>query len=161
MTIWIDNSTSMDIFEDYDRLIENTVNSCIELEQFPTNIEVSVSIVDNLQIQKLNFQFRNIDSPTDVLSFPMLDFKNIDKDSIADENINRDTGDIILGDIIISIEQAIKQSNEFGHSIQREIAFLTAHSMFHLMGYDHQNPDDEAIMIKKQKEALARIGILR
>ncbi len=155
MTVWIDNQTDNCIFEDYENLLREIVFLCIKEEKYSENIEVSISIVYNEQIQALNKEFRNIDKPTDVLSFPMIEFEN------NNFNLNIDTNEIILGDIIISIEKAIEQAIEFGHSLQREIAFLTAHSMFHLMGYDHQNDKDEYIMKQKQEKILTSINLTR
>ena len=106
----------------------------------------------NNEIQKLNKEFRNIDKETDVLSFPQLTFE---EGEIADINEN---DEIILGDIVISIDKAKQQSEEYGHTLQREIAFLTVHSMLHLMGYDHMKEQEEKEMIEKQKEILQKAG---
>lgn len=163
VTIWIDNENEFDVFEDYQNVIETVVKACIEEENYPSNIEVSISIVDNKEIQRLNLEFRNIDRATDVLSFPMINFNNnLNLDSVDIKDcINIDTKEIVLGDIIISVEQARKQALEFNHSLKREIAFLTAHSMFHLMGYDHEDIDEEKVMIEKQEKVLSKIGITR
>jgi len=162
MTIWINNDNDFDIFENYQSVIEDVVKACIEEENYPQNVEVSISLVDNEQIRKLNSEFRNIDKHTDVLSFPMINFKeNSSLDDIDIKDcINIDTKEIVLGDIIISVEQAKKQSEEFNHSLKREIAFLTAHSMFHLMGYDHMQTQEEKIMIEKQKKVLSKLKII-
>lgn len=164
MTIWIDNQTENEIFQNYEDILKDIVKACIQEENYPENIEVSISIVDNTEIQKLNNEFRNIDKCTDVLSFPMLKFENNNlrlDDKIINESINRDTNEIVLGDIIISIEKATSQANEFGHSLQREMAFLTAHSMFHLMGYDHEEILDENIMKQKQENVLTKKKFIR
>lgn len=164
MTIWIDNQTENTIFENYENILKDIVKACIKEEKYPENVEVSISIVDNEEIQNLNNEFRNINKSTDVLSFPMLKFENnnlgLDDKKIHD-SINMDTNEIVLGDIIISIEKAIEQANELGHSLQREVAFLTAHSMFHLMGYDHENILDENIMKQKQENVLTKKNLLR
>lgn len=163
MTIWIDNENEFEVFEDYKNVIETVVKASVEEENYPSNIEVSISIVDNKEIQKLNLEFRNIDRATDVLSFPMINFNNnLNLNSVDMKDcINIDTKEIVLGDIIISVEQARKQALEFNHSLKREIAFLTAHSMFHLMGYDHEDADEEKVMIEKQERVLSKIGITR
>jgi len=162
MTIWINNNNDFDVFENYQSVIEDVVKACIEEENYPQNVEVSISLVDNEQIRKLNSEFRNIDKHTDVLSFPMINFKeNCSLDDIDIKDcINIDTKEIVLGDIIISVEQAKKQAEEFNHSLKREIAFLTAHSMFHLMGYDHMQTQEEKIMIEKQKKVLSELKII-
>ena len=107
------------------------------------------------EIHSINRQFRNIDSPTDVLSFPQLTFEEGEE---ADVNEN---GEIVLGDIIISIDRAKEQAREYGHSLERELAFLAVHSMLHLMGYDHMEKDEEEDMFRRQKEILIRAGIPR
>ncbi len=162
MTIWINNDNDFDIFENYQGAIEDVVKACIKEENYPQNVEISISLVDNEQIRKLNSEFRNIDKHTDVLSFPMINFKeNCSLDDIDIKDcINIDTKEIVLGDIIISVEQAKKQAEEFNHSLKREIAFLTAHSMFHLMGYDHMQTQEEKIMIEKQKKVLSKLKII-
>lgn len=154
MTIWIDNQT--DINFEYDNTLKDVVTACIEEENYPNNIEVSIVLVDNNEIQKLNYQFRNNDKVTDVLSFPMTENELDDKN-----NINLDTNEIVLGDIIISLPKAIEQANEFEHSLKRELSFLTAHSMFHLMGYDHQALEAESNMKQKQNKVLSKLGIER
>jgi len=166
MTIWIENTTTNNIFENYQITLEDIIKLCLLEEKYPENIEVSLTIIDNKEIQRLNHEFRNIDRPTDVLSFPMLEFEDGNRDigsfkEKAHNSINNDTNEIVLGDILISIEKAIEQANEFGHSLQREIAFLTAHSMFHLMGYDHIDVDDEVEMGQKQEKILEIAGLTR
>lgn len=111
--------------------------------------------MDNEEIHQINKQFRGIDRPTDVLSFPQLTFE---EGEIMDRNEN---GEVVLGDIIISLERAREQAEEYGHSLKREIAFLTAHSMLHLLGYDHMEPEEEKEMFAKQKEILELAGIPR
>ena len=111
--------------------------------------------MDNEEIHQINKQFRGIDRPTDVLSFPQLTFE---EGEIMDRN---EKGEVVLGDIIISLERAREQAEEYGHSLKREIAFLTAHSMLHLLGYDHMEPEEEKEMFAKQKEILELAGIPR
>lgn len=162
MTVWIENTTDSEIFEGYEKVIEQIVKLSLEAENFAQNVEVSVTIVDNDEIHRINKEFRNIDLPTDVLSFPLLEFENgVLLEETAKENINIDTNEIVIGDIIISIERAAEQAQEYGHSLKREIAFLTAHSMYHLMGYDHMEPEEEKIMSAKQEAVLQKAGITR
>lgn len=155
MTVLIDNRTDWQLTPEYEKLINDVTLKCLEYEEFPADCEISVSFVTGAEIKEINSQFRHIEKETDVLSFPMLTFE---EDEEADVNEN---DEIILGDIIISVERAKEQANEYGHSLEREIAFLTAHSMFHLLGYDHMEEDEEKEMFAKQKEVLDILGVKR
>ena len=120
--------------------------------------QISLTFTDNEGIRCINRDYRGIDKATDVLSFPMLEFD----DDEVDAEFEMENGLVLLGDIVISIERAKEQAQEFGHSIRREIAFLTAHSMLHLLGYDHvDDKEGERMMIEKQNEALNALGITR
>jgi probable rRNA maturation factor len=133
-------------------LIKKACNATLDYEKFGNNAEVDVSIVDDNEIREINNEFRNIDKETDVLSFPL------GQDGIYDENPK--TGASMLGDIVISIDRAIKQADLYGHSLQREIAFLTVHSMLHLLGYDHVNGGmEEKIMREKEEAVLENLGL--
>lgn len=155
MTVLFDNRYEGQFDEEFFQMIEKIALLSLEYEDFDTDCEISVSLVDNNEIKDINSRFRNIDSATDVLSFPQLTFE---EDEICDVNENYE---IILGDIIISVERAMEQAKEYGHSLKREIAFLTAHSMLHLLGYDHMVKEEEEVMFKKQKEILNIAGIPR
>ena len=123
-------------------------------EQIEEDAEVSVTVVDNTEIRELNREHRNKDSVTDVLSFPMGENGEFD--------INPDTGRIMLGDIVISAPKAEEQAKEYGHSLMRELCFLAAHSVFHLLGYDHEvSAEEEKIMFDKQGRVLEKLGITR
>lgn len=138
-----------------EKVMEKIVLDSLKYENFQEECEVSISIVDNEEIHQINKQFRGIDRPTDVLSFPQLTFEE-------GERMERNEKDeVVLGDIIISLEKAQEQAEEYGHSLKREIAFLTAHSMLHLLGYDHMEPEEEKEMFAKQKEILEMAGIPR
>ena len=155
MTVLIDNRTDEDINPKIMEIINSVAEESLRYEDFDLNCEVSVSFVTNDEIHSINKHFRNIDRETDVLSFPQLTFEE-------NEEISRnEEGEIILGDIIISVEKALEQSKEYGHSFEREMAFLTAHSMLHLMGYDHMTPEEEKDMFKRQKDILENLGISR
>ncbi len=155
MTVLIDNRTDEDINPKITEIINSVAEESLRYENFDLNCEVSVSFVTNEEIHSINKHFRNIDRETDVLSFPQLTFEE-------NEEISRnEDGEIILGDIIISVEKALEQSKEYGHSFEREMAFLTAHSMLHLMGYDHMTPEEEKDMFKRQKDILENLGISR
>lgn len=135
-------------------LVRRAVETTLDYEQYENPIEVSVTFTDNEGIRELNRKFRNIDRPTDVLSFPLFDYTGESKEPPVDEFVG------MLGDIVISLEQAKKQAEEFGHSFEREAAFLTVHSMLHLLGYDHEaGGDEEADMRRRQREILDRMGL--
>ena len=135
-------------------LIRRSCNAVLAIEEFEEPCEVSVTFVDNEQIAVLNGDFRNKPQPTDVLSFPLGEDDTYD--------VNQETGAILLGDIVISLEKAMEQADLYGHSIQREVAFLTVHSMYHLLGYDHENGGREAqIMREKEEKVLAKLGLQR
>ena len=135
-------------------LIRRCCNASLQLEQFKGSAEISVRFVDNEMIRALNAQYRNIDSETDVLSFPL------GENGVYDQN--PDTGAYMLGDIVISVQKAMSQAQEFGHSLEREIAFLTVHSMLHLLGYDHVDGGLEAVrMREKEEQVLSQLGLKR
>ena len=135
-------------------LIRRCCNAVLIGEDFKGSAEISVTIVDNNDIHELNLKHRNIDRPTDVLSFPL------GVDGVYD--INNDTGAQMLGDIVISIEKAMEQAELYGHSLDREIAFLTVHSMLHLLGYDHEPGGLELVRMREREEAvLTQLGLVR
>ncbi len=131
----------------------------------PYECEVSLTITDDHTIHLMNRQYRNIDRPTDVLSFPMLEFDSPgDFGGIGADDpgvVDPDTGEIMLGDIVISADHVLKQASAYGHSVKRELAFLIAHSMLHLQGFDHMEPSMAAEMEKAQEDILQRSGIRR
>ena len=130
-------------------LIRRSCNAVLEYEHFDGPAEISVTFVDNARIHELNLQYRQKDAPTDVLSFPMSD-------------IDEDNGCKILGDIVISMERAMEQAELYGHSLQREVAYLTVHSMLHLLGYDHEASGLEAVRMREKEEAvLIQLGLPR
>lgn len=155
MTLLIDNRTNFELTDEIKETLEKVCLKSLQYEEFNEDCEISLSIVTNEEIHDINKRFRNIDSPTDVLSFPQLTFEEGEE---ADVNEN---GEIVLGDIIISIDRAKEQAEEYGHSLKRELAFLSVHSMLHLMGYDHMVPEEEEDMFRRQKEILIEAGIPR
>lgn len=135
-------------------LIRRCCNAVLQMEHFKGSVEVSVSFLNNVQIQELNRDHRGKDIPTDVLSFPM------GENGVYD--INLETGASVLGDIVISVEKAVAQAELYGHTLQREIGFLTVHSMLHLLGYDHENGGlPAALMREKEEEVLEKLGLTR
>lgn len=133
-------------------LVRRCCNAVLKMEKFVGPAEISVIFVDNEQIQKLNAQYRNKDVSTDVLSFPM------GENGVYD--VNHATGAKVLGDIVLSMEKAVEQSNRFGHSLEREVGYLTAHSMLHLLGYNHENGGMERVrMREKEEEVMQQLGL--
>ena len=144
---------------DLEKLIESVCVRAMEYEECDFDAEISVTLVDNEAIREINYEQRGIECATDVLSFPMLEFDESDE---FDAEYEMDGELVILGGIGISLERAMEQAEEFGHSFEREVAFLTAHSMLHLLGYDHVDcVEDEEQMCKKQEEILNSMGITR
>ena len=138
------------------RLIKKSVAEALKQESFAYPAEVSVSFVDNESIHKLNLEYREKDKPTDVLSFPMWEKEELCDGSALDGHA------VTLGDIIISAEKAQAQAQEYGHSIEREICFLSVHSVLHLLGYDHETSEEDEIYMKtKQEDVLVKIGLPR
>lgn len=150
---------------DCEKLAEDVISYTIEHENFPYEAEVNLTLTDNEGIHEINRMYRQIDAPTDVLSFPMLsyqragDFSALEND--YEDNFNPDTGEIMLGDIIISIDRVRTQAEEYGHSERREYAFLIVHSMLHLFGYDHMTEEEAAQMEAKQQQILDAMQISR
>ena len=150
---------------DYKELAQTVIDFCLEHERFEYAVEVNLTLTNNEGIHIINKEYRQIDRPTDVLSFPLLSYdKPGDFSFLEDENednFNPDTGEVMLGDIIISVEKVFEQANEYGHSPRREFAFLITHSMLHLFGYDHMEPDEATVMETKQRAILEGLNILR
>lgn len=135
-------------------LIRRACNAVLEYEKFEGNAEISVTFVDDMKIAEMNHQYRDKPMPTDVLSFPL------GQDGVYD--INEETGNKMLGDIVISMERAVDQAKLYGHILQREVAFLTVHSMLHLLGYDHEQGGLDAVHMREKEEAvLVQLGLSR
>ena len=135
-------------------LVRQAIETTLDFEDFQNHCEVSVTFTDNEGIHELNKKFRGVDKPTDVLSFPLFDFEGETEEPPIDEVMSN------LGDIVISLEKAREQAEEFGHSFDRETAFLCVHSMLHLLGYDHERSDEEDVeMRSKQTEIMKIMGL--
>ncbi|HIU35620.1 MAG TPA: rRNA maturation RNase YbeY [Candidatus Fimenecus excrementigallinarum] len=135
-------------------LVRRCCHAVLVQENFEGSAEISVTFVDDEQIRALNQKHRNMDKPTDVLSFPLGEGGQYD--------VNPETGAKMLGDIVISMETAVRQAEDYGHPLQREVAFLTVHSMLHLLGYDHVNGGLEAVHMREKEEAvLTQLGLKR
>lgn len=149
----ITNEQQLPLPENIEQLIKDCTKVALDEEGITDDAEVSVTFTNNENIRVLNKEYRDIDRETDVLSFPL-----------GDENgfeVNPDNDAILLGDIVISVEKAVAQSEEYGHSFRREVAFLLTHSLFHLLGYDHMTPEEEKEMFSKQEKVLDKLGITR
>ena len=151
--IYFTNETDSPVTYGLKMLVRRSVIAALEYEGFYNDAEVSVTFTDNEGIRRINSEFRGIDKPTDVLSFPLTDFEGGDEPPTDEPFVS-------LGDIVISLERAREQAEEFGHSFERECAFLCVHSMLHLLGYDHVGSDEEdAEMRRRQSEILESMGL--
>ena len=152
---YFDNEQSVRPFDFQLRhLVRKTVRAALAYEHFTDPVEISVTLTDNEGIRELNREHRSIDRATDVLSFPMYDFHAGEKPEPGER--------VALGDIVLSLERAAEQAAEFGHSYEREVAFLTAHSVLHLLGYDHErSPEEDEDMRRRQREILDGMGLTR
>ena len=165
MTILVENEVNRELDFDYEEVIEAVINKTLETENCPYETEVNVLLTGNGEIHTANKEFRGIDRPTDVLSFPMVDYEFPSDFSCVDKNpesyLNPETDELLLGDIMISVDKVYEQADEYGHSRKREFAFLIAHSMLHLLGYDHIDEAERKVMEVKQEAILDALGITR
>lgn len=165
MTITIDHEAKEVLCLPTEEIIRDVVLKALEAEGCPYEAEVSVVLTDNREIQALNREYRGIDTPTDVLSFPMLEFDTPSDFSQVEAHVedcfNPETGELILGDIILSVDKIREQAESYGHSQERELAFLIAHSMLHLCGYDHMEDEERKEMEAKQEKILELGGYRR
>lgn len=143
----------------HEALIQTVINAALDEQGFDNDCFVSVTVVDNDAIREINNEHRNIDSATDVLSFPVLEFD--ENGNIVEDCGDMYDGKIILGDIVISFERALEQSKDYGHSFEREVGFLVCHSVLHLLGYDHENDDERIVMRKHEEQILENLGLNR
>ncbi len=147
-----------------EELATKVIEAALDYEDCPYEVEVNLLLTMNDEIQEMNRNFRQIDRPTDVLSFPMIDYEEAGNFEFLEDVMDAfhpESGELMLGDIVISKEKVISQAEEYGHSVEREYAFLIAHSMLHLFGYDHMEDDERIVMEAKQKEILEQLQILR
>ena len=148
---------------DPDQIAKKVCEEVLRQEDFPGDAEISLLVTDAEEVHRLNLEFRGIDRTTDVLSFPGLNFDDpaLFEDSIDSSSFNPDNGCVMLGDIVINAQKVKEQAAEYGHSELREFAFLVAHSMLHLCGYDHMTLEEADVMEKRQELALTSLGITR
>ena len=165
MTVNIDYEASKKLTLPWEEIIRSVVEGSLDFEECPYEAEVNVVLTDNAGIRQVNKEYRDTDRPTDVLSFPMFefgipsDFQGVEE-AFAD-CFNPETGELMLGDIMISVDKVEEQAEKYGHSLERELAFLTAHSMLHLCGYDHVEEEERLVMEEKQRQILAHMGYRR
>lgn len=165
MTFYVENETDHKFPFDIEATVKAVACAVLEAEKCPYEVQINVLLTDNGGIRRYNQEYRGIDRDTDVLSFPNLDFEREADFDIAKEKeadyFDPDTGELILGDIIISADKVEEQAESYGHSTKREFAFLVAHSMLHLCGYDHMVSEEACVMERKQEEILKGLGITR
>lgn len=165
MSFFLEEEVEVNFEFNYQELAKKIVDFCLEYAGFLYEAEVNLTLTDNEGIHAINKEFREIDSPTDVLSFPLLSYETPGDFSFLEEedsnDFNPDTGEALLGDIVISIEKVVEQAESYGHSMEREYAFLITHSMLHLFGYDHMEEAEAKVMEEKQKDILNQMNILR
>lgn len=161
MTLLLEEEVDIPFSFDYRKVAEDVIDKALEVEEFPYEVEVSLVLTDDAAIHELNQQFREMDRSTDVLSFPMMDYPAPGDFSLLDLSATSENDELILGDIVISVDHVLVQAKEYGHSRKREYAFLIAHSMLHLMGYDHMTPDEATLMEEKQSYILDLLHITR
>ncbi len=165
MTVNIENEYLCEISINYRSIIQEVVEAAVSYVNCPYEIEVNVLLTDNDSIQEINRENRGIDRPTDVLSFPMIEFTMPEDFALVEAHpekyFDQDTGELNLGDIVISMDKVYEQAREFGHSPERELAFLVAHSMLHLSGHDHEEEAERLLMEEKQEDILKQKGYTR
>lgn len=165
MTFYVENETEGDFPFPIEETAERVIRAALSVEQCPYEAEVNLLITDSEGIREYNENYRGIPRETDVLSFPFVDYESPGDFSIAlsDKNryFNPETGELLLGDIILCKERVFSQAEEYGHSVIREFAYLLVHSMLHLLGYDHMEPDEEEQMRGHQDKIMEELNILR
>ena len=165
MTFYAENETLEKLPFNWEELFALVGETVLEQENCPYEAEVSLLLTDEETIREMNRETRGIDQATDVLSFPNLfftspaDFSSVEEE--AADCFHPDTGELLLGEMVICVEKLYEQAESYGHSLKREFAFLVAHSMLHLCGYDHMEPEEEAVMNRRQEEVLNLLGITR
>lgn len=165
MTIFIERETEKSLPFDVEEVANKVIKETLQKEGCPYEVEVSMVLTTDEEIHKTNKEFRGIDRPTDVLSFPAVDYQKpadfSEVEAMPEQYLNPENQELILGDIMISIDKVYEQAEEFNHSVKREFAFLVVHSMLHLLGYDHMEEEERKIMEEKQETILTSLGIVR
>ena len=165
MALFYEEEAAFEVDFNPEEVAEAVINQVADMEEVPYEFDIYVTMVDNVAIHEINMEQRGIDHPTDVLSFPNLDFLVPGDFGLVEENemnyFDPETGMMLMGDIVISVDKVLEQAKEYGHSVKREFAFLVAHSMLHLCGYDHMEEEEAKVMEAKQREALEALEIRR
>ena len=165
MSFYFESEWDGEVFPDCETVLRSVFEKACDYVNCPYECTVNMLLTDDTAIHSMNNEFRGIDRATDVLSFPMVDYAqpgNFDGlENHQEDYFEPDSGELLLGDIVISVERAMMQAKEYGHSLKREMAFLTAHSMLHLFGYDHETDAEREEMERMQEEILAELGITR
>ena len=164
MSVNIENEYEREIELPYEEIIKNVVEEALDFEGCPFECEVNVLLTNDNEIEKMNEEFRDIGRSTDVLSFPMIEYSSpADFEGFEDEIelFDPDTDELLLGDIVISMDHVYAQAEEYGHAPKRELAFFISHSMLHLMGYDHMEEEERRLMEDRQRDIMEKAGIPR
>lgn len=165
MTLNIEKEYDLELGLDYEETARLVIDQVLDEEECPYEAEVNLLLTSDEEIHRINLEYREIDRPTDVLSFPQVEYEAPADFTWADEHeiecFHPDTGELMLGDIIISLDKVKEQAEKYGHGMKREYAFLIAHSMLHLLGYDHMTEEDAKEMEARQSEILEHLGITR
>ena len=164
MRIYLENEGDLELDLNYQEVAQRVGDAVLDYEQCPYESEVELLLTMDEEIREMNREFRDIDRATDVLSFPMIAYESPADFAFLEEDescFDPDTGELMLGNIVISKQKVVEQAEEYGHTVERDYAFLIAHSMLHLLGYDHMEEEERAVMEKKQREILDGLGITR
>ena len=165
MTVTLERESDIPLPFSEQEVAEAVISETLDYEDCPYEVQVNIILTNNEEIHQINLEHRGVDAPTDVLSFPMIeyaypsDFTVLEADGM--DNFDPDTGELILGDIVISVDKVMEQAEKYGHDVKREYAFLIAHSMLHLFGYDHMDELERETMEHKQEDILTRLNITR
>ncbi|MGI9950807.1 rRNA maturation RNase YbeY [Moorellaceae bacterium AZ2] len=155
MECFINNQLAKPLEPALEKMLKNLLEEAARLEGVPEGAEVSITLVDDAEIRRLNRTYRGVDSSTDVLSFPLLDKQE------GEPEVQGEEEELLLGDIFISLETAERQAAAYGHSLEREVGFLAVHGFLHLLGYNHDTQEGEEAMFCRQEEILAKVGLVR
>ena len=165
MSLFIEEEGNIKLDFDTEEIATLVIDAALELADCPYEAEINLLLTENAQIHEMNLEQRGIDRPTDVLSFPMIEYEEPGDFSVIDEEsaeaFNPESGELMLGDIVISKEKVLSQAEEYGHSFERELSYMIVHGFYHLMGYDHIKEEDKAIMRPKEEKVLNKLGITR
>ena len=164
MSLFIEEEGNIKLDFDTEEIAALVIDAALELADCPYEAEINLLLTTDDEIHRMNEEFRQIDRATDVLSFPMLEYETPGDFSFVEEEaeaFNPESGELMLGDIVISKEKVLAQAEAYGHSPKREFAFLIAHSMLHLFGYDHMEEEQRLVMEERQREIMEKVQILR